>query len=257
MKRMEAAAVVVILVMVVALLAHAAPPLFPAASESQWTVTSGGAQVATIALLTDGKSVRAEWKSGQVPVVFVGTNSKIWVKRSGGDVELATYEGGIEWTIVPALLLPYTTSTSSKTELSGGKTSVYTYSGATASYKYDGNAPLSIEIAAGGKTYLISRTALKKPASVDASLYTIRPKSTATSQISKLAGNLLGPSDRKVSATAGGRGVKPVTKLADGGDYDALQKLEERDAAWKESMDEALQEFQQSGKVGGSRGGSR
>ncbi|HUP66294.1 MAG TPA: hypothetical protein VM557_13540 [Thermoanaerobaculia bacterium] len=256
MKRTEAAAVVVILVMV-ALLAHAAPPLFPAASESQWTVSSGGAQVATIALLTDGKSVRAEWKSGQVPVVFVGTDSKVWVKRSGGDVELASHDGGIESLIAPALLLPYTASTSSKTELSGGRTSIYTYPGAKASYKYDGNAPLSVEIAAGGKTYLVTRTGLKKPASVDASLYTVRPKTTATSQISRLAGNLLGPSDRKVSATAGGRGVKPVTKLADGGDYDALQQLEERDAAWKESMGEALLEFQQSGRVGGSREGSR
>jgi hypothetical protein len=42
-------------------------------------------------------------------------------------------------------------------------------------------------------------------------------------------------------------------KLNDGGDYSAVEKIENRDAAWKEKLSTALTEFQKDGKIGKSR----
>jgi len=105
----------------------------------------------------------------------------------------------------------------------------------------------------GAYTPLKTRTSLST-SSADASNFTIRPKKTAASKLARLSGDLLGPSDTSVAATAGGRGVGTKgLKLNDGGDYSAVEKLENRDAAWKEKMGSALSEFQKDGKVGKSR----
>src|SRR5213076_2254537 len=100
------------------------------------------------------------------------------------------------------------------------------------------------------ETYVATRTSLTN-SNADASNFTIRPKKSAASRLARLSGDLLGPSDTSVSATAGGRGVGTKgLKLNDGGDYDAVAKLENRDAAWHEKLDDALAEFQKDGKVG-------
>jgi len=89
---------------------------------------------------------------------------------------------------------------------------------------------------------------------MDAALFTVRPKKAAASRLARLSGDLLGPSDKSVSATAGGRGVGGSgLKFADGGDYNALEKLEARDAGWKATIAAALGEFQKDGKVGKER----
>jgi hypothetical protein len=51
--------------------------------------------------------------------------------------------------------------------------------------------------------------------------------------------------------------VEKGAKFADGGDYDALAKLEARDEQWNAKMDDALATFQKEGKVGEARGGNR
>src|SRR5688500_7487239 len=85
----------------------AAASLFSTPTESKWKVTKGATSAGTVTLLTGAKGVRAEWRASapKSPViVFLGSNNKVWVRETGGDVELATYKGAIEKSIVPALL---------------------------------------------------------------------------------------------------------------------------------------------------------
>lgn len=49
------------------------------------------------------------------------------------------------------------------------------------------------------------------------------------------------------------RPVDTTMPLAQFHDADAVAKLEQRDTAWKNNLDEALKEFQKSGKVGKKR----
>jgi len=225
-------------------------------TESRWAVTKGTSTVGTITLLTSAKGTRAEWKGAGQPatIIFLGGNGKVWVRTTGGDVELATISNhNVENTVTPALLLPFMTSAGDALESKDGKPANYAYRGSKATYAYDAKGPSKIEVKSAGQTYALTRTSLTS-SNADASNFAIRPKKGAASRLARLSGDLLGPSDTSVAATAGGRGVGTKgLKLNDGGDYSAVEKLENRDAAWKEKMGSALSEFQKDGKVGKSR----
>lgn len=213
-----------------ATVALAAPALFSTPTESKWTVKKGATGAATVTLLTSGRGVRAEWRAAAAKspaIVFLGSNNKVWVRQTGGDVELAAYKGGIEKSIVPALL----------------------FTDPKAKYTKDARGPSGIAVAG----YKLARTSLTT-SKADASNFAVRPKKGAATRLAGMSGGLLGPSQSTVSATAGGRGVGTKgLKLADGGDYAAVESLENRDAAWKEKMDDALAAFQKEGKIGKSR----
>jgi hypothetical protein len=235
--------------------ASAAPPLFNAASETKWNVTKGGAAAGTITLLTSSNGTRAEYRAtAKSPVViFLGGSGKVWVREAGGDVELAAYKGGVETSLVPALLLPFTTTAADKAVTKDGKVSTYNYGSAKAAYTYDAKGPSAVSITAGGAAYTLTRTA-HSVSTADASNFTVRPKKAAASRLAKLSGNLLGSSDSNVAATAGTRGAGTKgLKLADGGDYSAVESLENRDAKWRAKLDGALDDFQKEGKVGKGR----
>ena len=208
----------------------AAASLFSTPTESKWTVTKGAANAGTVTLLTSAKGVRAEWRAAAPKsplIVFLGGNDKVWVRETGGDVELGAYKGGIEKSIVPALL----------------------FTDAKAKYTKDAKGPTVVEV----NGYKLTRKSLGS-SNADASNFAIRPKKSASSRLASLSGGLLGPSQSTVSATAGGRGVGTKgLKLADGGDYAAVESSENRDAAWTEKMDDALAAFQKEGKIGKAR----
>jgi hypothetical protein len=207
----------------VAILAAAA--LISGNTESKWTATRGKTTVGTVTLLTSNAGKRAEWRTAgkSAITVFLANNGKVWMRESGGDVEMASIKPvAPEHWIVPALLM-------------------------------DSKDSKELEVKAGSDTYTLTRTSLSS-SNADASNFTVRPKKGAASRLARLSGDLLGPSDTSVAATAGGRGVGTKgLKLNDGGDYTAVEKLENRDAAWKDKMATALDEFQKDGKVGKSR----
>ena len=204
--------------------------LFNTPTESKWTVTKGGAAAGTVTLLTGKSGVRAELRATPKSpvVVFLGSNNKVWARESGGDVELSAYKGtGAEKNILPALL----------------------FTDAKAKYTKDAKGVSQVDV----NGYVLKRTSLSD-SKADASNFAVRPKKGAASRLAHLSGDLLGPSQSTVSATAGGRGVGTKgLKLADGGDYAAVEALENRDAAWGEKMSDALAEFQKDGKVGKGR----
>jgi len=238
----------------------AAPGWFTSPTETKWSVTSAGKALGTIDLMTNGKSVRAEWSGDpKTPkVLFIGSDGKIWVRSGTGDLQLAEYRGAAEKIIVPALLLPSTVSASDKLTFEKGKTATYAYnSGAPArvTYQYDAKGVSAATVTSGGKTYQLQRTSMA-PGGSSAALYEVRPRKGAATKIARLSGDLFGPTDRSVSATAGGRGVDKGPAFADGGDYEALSKLEARDDTWKENLEAALTEFQDEGNVGAAAGGN-
>jgi hypothetical protein len=203
--------------------------LFNTPTESKWTVTKGGTAAGTVTLLTSsGGGARAELRAtAKSPVVVFlgGKDNKVWVRESGGDVELAQYKG--EKSLIPALL----------------------FTDAKAKYTKDAKGVSQVEL----NGFVAKRTSLAT-SNADASNFAIRPKKSAASRLALSAGSILGPSNSKISATAGGRGVGTKgLKLADGGDYEAVESIENRDAAWAEKMSDALAEFQKDGKVGKGR----
>lgn len=219
------------------LLAAGAPLLNPG-TESKWKVMKGAAQLGTITVLTSSSASRAEWKTSDkaAPEVFIGTGGKSWMRTTGGDIEVSALKADLpQRIIVPALLAPY-----------GGAS--------TAKVDADAKGATKLTIKSSAGTYTLTRTSITT-SNADASNFAVRPKKTAASRLSRLTGDLLGPSDTSVAATAGGRGVGTKgLHLADGGDYDAVEKLENRDANWDKKLDKSLAEFQHSGKVGRSRG---
>ncbi len=222
-------------------------------TESKWTVTKGSTTLGTITLLTSDNGTRAEWKASGQPAttVFLGGDGGVWLRTTGGDVPLSTISADrVENAVVPALLLPFLTSMRDAVDLKDGKASSYSYRGSKATYTHDTKGVNKIEVKSASQTYTVTRYLLSS-SNPDASSFAIRPKKGAASRLARLSGNLLGPSDTSVSATAGGRGVGTKgLKLNDGGDYDAVAKLENRDAAWHERLDRALAAFQKNGKVG-------
>lgn len=233
----------------------AAPPLFPSASESKWSVTKGSQPIGTITLLTSASGTRAEFRSPAGTVTtFLGGNNSVWVRSSGGDVDLAAVSAATpENTASVALLLPFTPSKTEQIETKSGKVASYKFRGATANYTYDAKGPSRVDIDLGGSRYTLTRTALSS-SSADAATFAVRPRKSAAPRLARLSGDLLGPSETSVSATTGGRGAGTKgLELKDGGDYTAVEKLENRDAAWKAKLDAALDDFQKSGKVGKAR----
>ena len=192
-------------------------------TESKWTVTKGATSLGTFTVLTSASGAsRAEWRGAgkSATTVFLKNGDKMWLRSTGGDVELSTVKtSSVENDVAPFLLIVN-----------------------PANYK-------KIE----AKQYTLVRTSMTA-SNADASNFTVRPKKGASSRLASLSGDLLGPSDTSVAATAGGRGVGTKgLKLSDGGDYGAVEKLENRDAAWKEKLDTALTEFQKDGKIGKGR----
>lgn len=203
--------------------------LFNTPTESKWTVTKGGTAVGNVTLLTGRSGVRAEFRATPKSpvVVFLGSSNKVWVRESGGDVELSAYKGVVEKSIVPALL----------------------YTDAKARYAKDAKGVSQVDV----NGYVVKRTTLAA-SNADASNFTVRPKKGAATRLALLSGGLLGPSQSTVTPTAGGRGVGTKgLRLADGGDYAAVEAIENRDAAWAEKLSEALAEFQKEGNVGKGR----
>ena len=196
-------------------------------TESKWTVTDGSKAVGTITLLTSTSgAARAEWRPAgkSATTVFISNGGKVWMRESGGDVEMSTVKPTApEHWVAPAM------------------------------FEHDPANVNRVTVKAGSETYVAARTSLTT-SNADASNFAVRPKKGAASRLARLSGDLLGPSDTSVAATAGGRGVGTKgLKLSDGGDYSAVEKLENRDAAWKDKMATALDEFQKDGKVGKSR----
>ena len=238
-----------------AAVASAAPPLFNGATVSKWSVADAGKPIGTITLLTSANAARAEWKKDakSPAAVYLGANGKIWMRATGGDVELSTISAATpENMSVIALLLPFDANDRQLT-LASGKVATYAYRGGKAAYKHDAKGPSSIDVTFGGRTYTLTRTSLGT-SNADASNFVVRPKKGAASRLAALSGSLLGPSDASVSAGAAGRGAgEKGLKLKDGGDYDAVLKLENRDASWRAKLDGALAEFQKKGNVGKDR----
>lgn len=238
-----------------AILAASAPPLFNSPSESKWTVTQGSNSIGTITLLTSDSGTRAEFRSSSGAVTtLLGGNGSVWMRTSGGDVDLATISATTpETTTAAALLLPFSPMNNADVDTKSGKVSVYKFRGATAAYTYDAKGPSKVEVRTGNQKLMLTRTSTSS-SSTGAATFAIRPKKGAASRLARLSGDLLGPSDTSVSATAGARGAgNKGLKLKDGGDYAAVERLENRDAAWKKKLDTALTDFQKSGKVGKAR----
>jgi hypothetical protein len=232
----------------------ATPALFSSPTESKWSVTSGGTTVGTITLLTSPTASRAEWRSdARSPVsVMLAGNGKVWVRTGSSDTPLETMSAMTpQFAVVPALLLPITVGSPDSVTTKGGKLATYTYRGGVrATYQFDAKGPSVIEVTVAGTKYTATRTSVSA-STADASNFTIRSKQGASARLATLSGNLLGPSDTHVSATAGGRGVSGKgMKLNDGGNYDAVLALETRDEKWRAKLDGALTQFQQEGKVG-------
>lgn len=234
----------------------ATAPLFSSANESRWEVQERGKAAGTVTLLTDGRSSRAEWSSGKgAPTVFIATDGKVWVRASGGDVALGDWKGSGKQ-VIPALLLPTTSTPRDKVDLAGGHPRAYAFGDSVAAYRFDETGPVSIEVKSGAEHWVLTRKSAVK-ASSDPSLYEVRAKKGGIGRLAKLSDNLLGPADTSVSATAGGRGVEKGARFADGGDYNALAAVETTDDEIDASLETELTRFQKEGKVGRSQGGSR
>ncbi len=244
-----------ILLLASATMLHASPALFSPGSESRWIVTRGSSPAGTLTVLTGSTGTRAELRSPSGSLTtLLGGNGSVWMRTSSGDVELSSLSAATpETTVAAALLLPFTTTKGDTVETKKGKVATYAFRGAAARYTFDGKGPAKVEVDLGGTPYTLTRKSLSST-SADASTFAIRPKKGTASRLARLSGDLLGPTDTSVSATAGGRGAGNTgLKLKDGGDYAAVEKLEKRDTAWKAKLDQALTDFQQSGKVGKAR----
>jgi hypothetical protein len=233
----------------------AAPPLFTSNSQSKWTVTRASKTIGTVTLLTSAKGTRAEFNpSSGKTTTFLGGNNSVWMRTGAQDTEIATISATTpESTSAIALLLPFTTTKNDAVESKDGKVTTYRYRGAKATYTYDSRGASKVDIDEQGTRYTLTRTSFST-SNADASNFAVHPKKGAGSRLAQLSGDLLGASDTSVSATAGTSGVgSKGLKLKDGGDYAAVEGLENRDENWKEKIDSALEEFQKAGKVGKAR----
>ena len=77
-------------------------------TESKWTVTKGSTQVGTFTLLTSASGAsRAEWRGAgkSATTVFLKNGDKMWLRSTGGDVELSTISSSsVENDVAPILL---------------------------------------------------------------------------------------------------------------------------------------------------------
>jgi hypothetical protein len=231
-----------VMVMCAAAAYAAAPGVVSPGTQSTFNVTSGGKTLGMMTLLTSTSAARAEWKpsSGGKAVattVYIADGKTVWLRATGGDVDLATFSNNFFQHVAAEALL------------ASGRPASATIRGMKVTYTYDSKGATRIEIGATTLTRMTMATS-----NADASNFVVRPKSSSGSRLAALTGSLLGPSDKSVSATAGTRGAgQKGLKLADGGDYGAVEKLENRDANWRAKLDDALAAFQREGKVGKSR----
>ena len=237
----------------------ASPALFNSSTESRWDVTNASGPVASIVMLTDGPSVRVEWKSDPTrpATVLIGTGGKTWVRQSGGDVDLGTWNGKLEKSVGAALLVPHKTTAADKVVEEKGRITRSTFGNSSATFTWDDKGPAKVVVRTADGEYTMSRRAVGVPRIQDASLYKVRPQKEVAGRMASLSGDLFGAEDRQVSATAGARGVGKGSRFRDGGNYDALVAIETRDDSWKAQMQKALEEFQEEGKIGSAQGGSR
>ena len=203
-------------------------------------------------MTTDGSHVRVDWKpSAGAPASFVGTNGKIWMKGTGGDDELAKAKvDAASRAIVPALMLPTTTSSADKVATSGTKVTSYGYSGGSATYTYDAKGPQKIDVTAGATKYTLTRDSIAAGTGAMATFYEVKPKASRLGTLRAMAGGLTGASDTSVSASAGARGMDPATAMKEGINLGLVDELIARDA---KSIDSDLKKFQKEGKVGGAQ----
>ena len=223
--------------------------LFRTPTRSSWTVTKNGAAAGKVELSASGAMVRADWEpaSGGA-TTFISREDKVWVRAEGGDSEIASAKHPAS-AFVPALLLPATTTARDRLQESSGKVSVYTFGSSTANYEWDGSGPAKVNVKDGSTTWTLVRSSVK-PGAIPAATFEVRAKQGRGGRLASMAGNLLGPSNRDVSATAGVSGVDPKgVRLNDGGDWTALSKAEEMNDEFTADA-KALAEFQKSGKVG-------
>jgi hypothetical protein len=233
--------------------------LFTSTSKSEWSVVDAkGAAVAKATLTTDGTKSRLDWKpAAGAASSFVATNGKIYVKGSSSDSELAAYKGS-EKSLVPALLLPITTSAKDKVTAAGSNVGSYIYGSSTAAYTFDAKGASAIALNVGPQKYSFKRDSVAK-ATADATLFAVNVKASAGSKfagLAKKATNIAaGPSDSSASASAGASGVgKGGVVLDDGGDYDALDAILAADDAQDAAREKKLKKFQAEGKVGKAGG---
>jgi len=73
---------------------------------SKWEVKKGTTRVATVTLLSNGTSSRAEWKvdADSAPIVLIAAQGTLWIHQHGGDIPSRDYKGGVETSIAPALM---------------------------------------------------------------------------------------------------------------------------------------------------------
>lgn len=229
-----------------------AATLFTSATQSTWSVAQGGNVIGKITMTTDGSHVRVDWKpSAGAPASFVGTDGKIWIKGTGGDEELAKAKpDAVTRAVVPALMLPTTTSSADKVATSGAKVTTYAYGGGAATYAYDAKGPNKIEVTSGATKYTLTRDSVSAGTGAMATFYEVKPKASRLGALRAMAGGLTGQSDTSVSASAGVRGMDPATAMKAGIDLGRVDQLLARDA---KSIDADLKKFQKEGKVGGAQ----
>lgn len=230
-----------------------AATLFRTPTRSTWTVARDGKPDGKVELSTSGNMARADWAPATgSQVTLIGRDAKVWVRGDDGDVELKESDAS---GFLAAVLLPVTTSSRNRVHEENGQVATYNFGGHVASYVWDGNVPASITVRSDGTEWQLRRTAMS-PGSIAAATFEVRPRQGRGGRFASMAGNLLGPSDKQVSATAGVSGVDPKgIRLQDGGDWAALEKAEEMKEEFA-ADGRALSEFQKSGGVG-AEGGPR
>lgn len=232
-----------------------AATLFRTPARTSWTVARNGADAGKLELSTSGSMVRADWapSSGNAST-FIGRDGKVWVRSSDGDVDIAAAKDPAS-SFVPALLLPVTTGSRDKVAEDGARVSSYSFGRSTASYEWDASGPAKVSVREGSDTWTLQRTGIR-PGSIASATFEVRPKQGRGGRLASMAGNLLGSSNRDVSATAGVSGVDPKgIRLDDGGDWTALASAEEMNDEFT-ADEKALAEFQKSGRIGPA-GGNR
>lgn len=232
-----------------------AASLFKTPARSTWTVTKNGSAAGKLELSSSGAMARADWApaTGNAHTT-IARDGKLWLRTDDGDVDLTASKEPVA-SFVPALLLPATTSSRDKVSESAGRVSTYTFGSASASYTWDAEGPSKVDVKSGSTSWTLQRTAIRKGA-VPIATFEVQPKQSRGGRLASMAGNLLGPSNREASTTAGVSGVDPKgIKLADGGDWTALAEAEAMNDEFTSDARQ-LESFQKSGKVG-SAGGNR
>jgi hypothetical protein len=133
----------IVMAVALALLALFAAAAVTKGTESKWEVKKGATKIATVTLLSNARSSRAEWQvdADSAPIVLIAAKGTLWIHQHGGDIESKDYKGGIETSIAPALMK--NAEHASKLTLAGG--------------------------------YTANRLSLAHPI-IDAEIFTIRPK---------------------------------------------------------------------------------